>query len=237
MEISLKNITHHYQDGMGDQVTPLRNIDLTMRSGESLVLYGPSGCGKSTLLFILGCMLRPSEGEVDIDGRSVLRYGENELAELRNRRIGFMFQMCYLLPTLTVRENIMLPFWIQGGKTRDRGGEKKTVDLLLEQLELAERADFLPYQLSGGQRRRVAMARALANDPEMILADEPTAELDEEKKDFVGKWLGEQAGKKKIVVAATHDPQLAAYAGKVYSLSQGRLREKVLQKEIIRSSG
>ncbi|WP_018214558.1 ABC transporter ATP-binding protein [Desulfitobacterium hafniense] len=233
MEISLKSITHHYQDGMGDQVTPLRNIDLTMRSGDSLVLYGPSGCGKSTLLFILGCMLRPSEGEVDIDGRSILRYGEKELAELRNRRIGFMFQMCYLLPTLTVRENIMLPFWIQGGKARDRGTEKKTVALLLEQLELEERADFLPYQLSGGQRRRVAMARALINNPDLIVADEPTAELDEERKDFVGKWLKEQAGKKKIVVVATHDPQLAAHAGRVYSLSQGRLRERVLGKEVI----
>lgn len=120
----------------------------------------------------------------------------------------------------------MLPFWIQGGKARDGRTEKKTVELLLEQLELTERADFLPYQLSGGQRRRVAMARALANDPEVILADEPTAELDEEKKDFVGKWLGEQAGKKKIVVVATHDPQLAVYAGRVYSLSQGQLQEK-----------
>lgn len=237
MEISLKKITHYYRDGTGDQVTPLRNIDLTMRSGDSLVLYGPSGCGKSTLLFILGCLLRPSEGQVDIDGRSLRHYGEKELAELRNRKMGFMFQACYLLPTLTVKENIMLPFWIQGGKARDGRTEKKTVELLLEQLELTERADFLPYQLSGGQRRRVAMARALANDPEVILADEPTAELDEEKKDFVGKWLGEQAGKKKIVVVATHDPQLAVYAGQVYSLSQGQLQEKILGKGAVYGSG
>ncbi|EHQ91332.1 ABC transporter ATP-binding protein [Desulfosporosinus youngiae] len=237
MEVSLRNITHHYRDGMGERVTPLRNLDLTMRSGESLVLYGPSGCGKSTLLFILGCMLKPSEGQVTIDGCSLLQYGEKDLAELRNRKIGFLFQMCYLLPTLTVRENIMLPFWIRGGKAGDRGADSKAVERLLEQLELEERADFLPYQLSGGQRRRVAMARALANDPEMILADEPTAELDEEKKGFVGKWLGEQAGKKKIVVVATHDPQLAAYAGRVYSLSQGQLQEKVLARETVCSSG
>ncbi|AFL98657.1 MULTISPECIES: ABC transporter ATP-binding protein [Desulfitobacterium] len=226
MEISLKNITHHYRDGMGDRVTPLRNIDLTLRSGDSLIIYGPSGCGKSTLLFILGCMLRPSEGQVTIDGRSLLHYGDKDLAELRNQKIGFMFQMCYLLPTLTVKENIMLPFWIRGGKARDRRMEKRAVELLLEQLELGDRADFLPYQLSGGQRRRVAMARALVNDPDIILADEPTAELDEEKKDFVGKWLGEQAGKKKIVMVATHDPQLAAYAGRVYSLSQGQLQSR-----------
>ncbi|HHY28129.1 MAG TPA: ABC transporter ATP-binding protein [Desulfitobacterium dehalogenans] len=226
MEISLKNITHHYRDGMGDRVTPLRNIDLTIKSGDSLVIYGPSGCGKSTLLFILGCMLRPSEGQVTIDGRSLLQYGDKDLAELRNQKIGFMFQMCYLLPTLTVKENIMLPFWIRGGKARDRRMEKNAVELLLEQLELGDRADFLPYQLSGGQRRRVAMARALVNDPDMILADEPTAELDEGKKDFVGKWLGEQAGKKKIVMVATHDPQLAAYAGRVYSLSQGQLQSR-----------
>ncbi|AGA67719.1 ABC-type antimicrobial peptide transport system, ATPase component [Desulfitobacterium dichloroeliminans LMG P-21439] len=232
MQIVLKNVTHHYQDRAGEVVTPVCNIHLTINSGDSLAIYGPSGSGKSTLLFILGCLLRPSQGEMHLDGHSLLHYGEKELGELRNRKIGFMFQMCYLLPTLTVKENILLPLWIQKGRERDNGAGQKVVKSLLEQLGLGDRADFLPYQLSGGQRRRVAMARAMVSDPELILADEPTAELDEGNKIFVGKWLGQQAAKNKIVVIATHDPGLATYAGKVYNLSEGQLHEKALDKEI-----
>lgn len=233
MQVLLKNIAHHYQDGTGDRVSPLKGLDLELNNGDTVVIYGPSGSGKSTLLFILGCLLRPSEGNVLLDGQSLLQYGEKELAQIRNQKIGFMFQMCYLLPTLTVRENILLPHWIQGGVGKETNQNRETVELLLEQLDLKERADFLPYQLSGGQRRRVALARAMVNDPDIILADEPTAELDEEKKGFVGNWLGQLAKKSKIVVIATHDPQLAAYAGRVYNLRKGKLEEKKTDKKAL----
>lgn len=231
MNLTLKNVTHYFQDGTGERVTPLKNINLTVSSGDRLVIYGPSGSGKSTLLFILGCLLKPAQGEVLLDGHPLWESSEKELAQLRNRRIGFVFQMCYLLPTLTVRENILLPLWMQGKESLKSTQTKKTVESLLEQLGLEQRADFLPHQLSGGQRRRVALARALVNDPEIILADEPTAELEEEKRNFVGKWLIEGTKNNKIVVVATHDLSLASYAGKTFNLRHGQLEEIIVTKE------
>lgn len=231
MEMALKNVTHHYQDGLGEKITPLKNINFTIKNGERIVIYGPSGSGKSTLLFILGCLLKPSEGDILFAGQSLLQYGEKQLAEFRNQKIGFVFQLCYLLPTLTVEENIVLPLWIREKSGKSNKKNTKKVKDLLEQLDLEERAEFLPYQLSGGQRRRVALARAMINEPDIILADEPTAELDEERRMFVGKWLMEETPKDKIVVVASHDPALASYAGKVYDLKKGLLQERIINKK------
>lgn len=223
MEIRLENVSHTYQDGLGGQVRPLKGIQLTLKPGDTVSLLGPSGSGKSTLLHILGLLLRPTAGEVILDGQPVSAMEEKKLSWLRSLKIGFVFQRCYLIPTLTLRENIILPLWIRGRKGVKEKEALARVDSLLAQLDLEERADFLPYQLSGGQRRRTALARALANDPEIILADEPTAELDEELRLQLGKWLMEQANHQKIVVVATHDARLAACAKRGYVLSNGKL--------------
>lgn len=223
MEMRLENVSHIYQDGLGGQVRPLKGIQLTLKAGDSISLLGPSGSGKSTLLHILGLLMRPTEGEVMLNDQPVGAMEENELAQLRSLKIGFVFQRCYLIPTLTVRENILLPLWIRRKKGVSEQEVYNKVDGLLAQLDLEERADFLPHQLSGGQRRRTALARALANDPEIILADEPTAELDEELRIHLGRWLMEQANDQKIVVVATHDARLAAWAKRKYVLANGKL--------------
>ncbi|MFA5535708.1 MAG: ABC transporter ATP-binding protein [Bacillota bacterium] len=223
MEIELKDVSHVYQDGLGGQVQPIRGVNLNLKSGDTVSLLGPSGSGKSTLLHILGLLLKPSQGEVIFDGRSICMMDEKEKTYLRSYKIGFVFQRCYLIPTLTVKENILLPLWIKGRKKMNEMQANQRVDTLLKDLDLADRTQFLPHQLSGGQRRRVALARALANEPDLILADEPTAEQDESLRQHLGDWLMGQGRTGKIVVVATHDVVLAKNAEHVYSLKQGCL--------------
>jgi len=224
MEITLKEISHIYQDGLGGKVQPLNGIDLQLKSGDTVSLLGPSGSGKSTLLHILGLLLKPSQGEVVFDGNPVSEMNEKEMTYFRSFKIGFVFQRCYLVPTLSVKENIMLPLWINGKRVNEKGAEKKAKELL-EELDLTDRAHFLPHQLSGGQRRRTALGRALANNPVLILADEPTAEQDESLREHLGRWLMKQGKKGKIVVVATHDVNLAKITDRIYTLKQGRLYE------------
>lgn len=224
MEITLKKISHVYQDGLGGKVQPLNGIDLRLKSGDTVSLLGPSGSGKSTLLHILGLLLKPSQGEVVFDGKPVSEMNEKEMTYFRSFKIGFVFQRCYLVPTLSVKENIMLPLWIKGKRVNEKEAEKKANELL-EELDLTDRAHFLPHQLSGGQRRRTALGRALANSPELILADEPTAEQDESLREHLGRWLMEQGKKGKIVVVATHDVNLAKITDRIYTLKQGGLYE------------
>lgn len=223
MQIELQEVSHTFADGLGGEVTPLKGINLTLEPGDTVSLLGPSGSGKSTLLHILGLLLKPTKGEVVLNGQPVGQMGEKELAYIRSIKIGFVFQRCYLIPTLTVKENILLPLWIRGWKEVTEKEAQKKVDVLLEQLNLAERASFLPHQLSGGQRRRTALARALANDPALVLADEPTAEQDEKLRHHLGQWLMGQAAVQKIVVVATHDARLAACADRRYTLVNGKL--------------
>lgn len=223
MQIELQEVSHTFADGLGGEVTPLKGINLTLEPGDTVSLLGPSGSGKSTLLHILGLLLKPTKGEVVLNGQPVGQMGEKELAYIRSIKIGFVFQRCYLIPTLTVKENILLPLWIRGWKEVTEKEAQKKVDVLLEQLNLAERASFLPHQLSGGQRRRTALARALANDPALVLADEPTAEQDEKLRYHLGQWLMGQAAVQKIVVVATHDARLAACADRRYTLVNGKL--------------
>lgn len=223
VQVRLQKVSHIYQDGLGGKIMPLRGIDITLHPGDTMSLLGPSGSGKSTLLHILGLLLQPTEGEVILDGQAVGGMDEKSLAYLRSTQIGFVFQRCYLIPTLTVRENIRLPLWIRDGKKSIDKEAYNKVDSLLAQLDLEERSHFLPHQLSGGQRRRTALARALVTDPKIILADEPTAELDEELRLQLGRWLLEQAALQKIVVVATHDARLASYAKRRYVLANGVL--------------
>lgn len=222
MEIRLKKVSHSFDDGYGGWVEPLREVDVTLRAGETYAILGPSGSGKTTLLFIMGCLLRPTGGEVTIDGRNVYDLSESKFSELRGEKIGFIFQRCYLVPTLTAWENLALPGWVLGRNTQEKKLAGK-IEELLEQFGLAERAGFLPHQLSGGQRRRLALARALLNDPEVILADEPTAEMEETQRRKVGEWLFESRRRGKMVVVATHDPWLASQAQHIYTLREGKL--------------
>lgn len=222
MEIRLKNISHYFEDGYGGKVKPLEGVDLTLDAGASYAILGPSGSGKSTLLFIAGGLLRPSQGEVMVDGRNLADMSEDQLGELRGKKIGFIFQRCYLVPTLTVWENLALPAWVLG-KNRTSPELRAIIEELLVQLDLQERSRFLPHQLSGGQRRRVALARALVNDPEVILADEPTAEIDAAQRQRLGKWLFSLQQQGKTIVVATHDPWLANQADNVMNLQNGKL--------------
>lgn len=223
MQIILSKVSQHYAGKSGEAVVTLREVDLTVSPGDATAVLGSSGSGKSTLLFILGCMLRPSQGEVMIDQKIVSRLGEKELAALRSLKIGFILQQGFLLPTLTVWENVMLPVWIGGAKRFNKNETNHKVKRLLEEAGILERARFLPHQLSGGQKRRAAIVRALVNDPDLILADEPTAELDEANRSLVSRWLLAQAEEGKSVVIATHDPYLANFATRQYSLESGRL--------------
>lgn len=222
MQLTLSKVSHHYANKFGEVIVPLQEVDFSTDRGEVLTVLGPSGCGKSTLLFILGCLLRPTQGEVLIEGKAVSGLEEKDLVQLRSRRIGFILQQNVLLPALTVWENVLLPLWIGPKPFLKQEAEEKT-KRLLEEAGLLERAKFLPYQLSGGQRRRVAIVRALVHDPELILADEPTAELDDANRSLISKWLLRLAEQGKSVVIATHDPVLTNCASRVYTLDKGRL--------------
>lgn len=223
MQVTLTKVGHDYTNTFGEKVSPLKEINLDVHSGDSVTILGPSGSGKSTLLFILGCMLKPSRGEVMIDHVEVSGLEDRELAQLRLQKIGFVLQQNVLQPRLTVWENMMLPFWIGGAKGFNRKEADQKVKGLLEASGLMERANFLPHQLSGGQRRRAAIVRALVRDPELILADEPTAELDETNQAIISQWLMSLAAQGKTVVIATHDLCLAGLTRQVYNLDNGCL--------------
>lgn len=232
MEIELQKVSHYFPDGCGGKVMPLQEVDLKLKGGGSYALLGPSGSGKSTLLFIAGGLLRPAEGEVRVDGRSLASLSEAELGAFRGKKIGFIFQRCHLVPTLTVWENLALPAWVLGKNGKPGQNLHRAIMQILEQLGLSERAHFLPHQLSGGQRRRAALARALINNPEAILADEPTAEMDEGQRRVVGKWLLALREQGTTVMVATHDPWLAAQAQHVFTLQNGKLyRQNPLGKQ------
>ncbi len=201
-------------------VTALRDVTLDIHPGEHVAITGPSGCGKSTLLHVLGCVEPPSAGRLQFDGRDVARLTDAERSRIRLERVGFVFQRFFLLPMLTARENIELPLGECGvGKaTRlERSAE------LLEYVGLAHRADHRPPQLSGGEMQRVAIARALANRPPLLLADEPTGELDERTGRQVADLLDLVHADGNTVVVVTHDRTIAGRAGRRLCMHDGGL--------------
>jgi len=208
--------------------TALRGVDLKIKKGEFVSIVGPSGSGKSTLLHLLGCLDMPTTGEVYLDGMPISKMSGDELAEARNRKIGFVFQAFNLSPTLTVFKNVELPLMIS---EMDEGKRKPIVMECLSIVGLKEKVNNKPSQLSGGERQRVAIARALANRPEMILADEPTGNLDSKSGKDVMDFLSSLWRQRGItVVIVTHEPVVAAYSQRIIHIRDGRVEKETLQK-------
>jgi putative ABC transport system ATP-binding protein len=202
------------------ETTALNNVNLEVQKGEFVAVMGPSGCGKSTLLHIAGMLDNPTEGEYYFMGEEVSEYSEKKRANLRKGNIGFVFQSFNLIDELTVFENIELPLLYLGVAVKER---KRRVDDILEQLELVARRNHFPQQISGGQQQRVAVARALIANPKVILADEPTGNLDSSHGDEVMKLLVNLNENGTTVVMVTHSPAYADYANRVIHLFDGHI--------------
>jgi len=201
-------------------VTAVRNVTLQIRGGDHVAVRGPSGCGKSTLLHMLGCVETQTSGTLFFDGQDVSRLSDSRRSLLRLRQIGFVFQRFFLLPMLTARENVELPM-SEAGITKE--ARQQRVGELLEYVGLAARADHRPSQLSGGEMQRVAIARALANGPRLLLADEPTGELDEATGAQIAALLDRVNQTGTALVIVTHDLALADRAGRVLTMRDGRI--------------
>ena len=216
--IEMSGIKKVYTMG-SEKVEVLRGVDFVVREGDFIAIMGPSGEGKSTLMNIMGCLDRPTEGVYLFEGVDVLSLKDRELSRLRNRKIGFIFQQFHLIPWATALENVLLPLvYRQGVSAQD----VKRAKALLERLGLGERIDFRPGELSGGQQQRVAIARALIGDPSVILADEPTGNLDASSSEEVMKIFSELNREGITIVMTTHDPETAKYARQVKVLRNGR---------------
>jgi putative ABC transport system ATP-binding protein len=216
--IRLTGVSKVVQSGQ-DQLVILHPLDLEVPRAQFLSIMGPSGSGKSTLLGLIAGLDAPTSGRVEIDGEDLTSLGEDALARLRGAKIGFVFQFFHLLPSLTALENVLVPMEIAG--LPDAGAKSRK---LLEEVGLSERTHHYPSQLSGGEQQRVALARALANDPPILLADEPTGNLDSANgRHIVEILLGIHERRGTTIVLATHDPDLAARADRVLVLRGGRI--------------
>lgn len=215
--IQLKSLYKVYSQGT-DKVYALNNLSFEIEKGEFVVILGPSGSGKSTLLHILGGLDNPTEGEVVVDGVNIAGYSDDELAKYRRSDVGFVFQAFNLLPSLTAIENIEMPLLIDG-QTMDQ----EYMDEVMECLEIKALQKRLPSQMSGGQQQRIAIARALSNKPKMVLADEPTGNLDSEISDKVLKLLKETCKKYgQTLIMITHNEEIAKQADRVIRIKDGK---------------
>lgn len=218
IHLSARGLRQTYDLG-GSHLEVLRGVDLDVAKGEVVFLRGPSGAGKSTLLYILAGLEHPRAGSVSFEEKQVFDLGRDRLADLRNRRMGFVFQSYFLLPELTALENVMLPAMI-GGKSREQEARR-----LLDRVGLSGRLDHLPSQLSGGEQQRVAIARSLINDPGILFADEPTGNLDSATgAGIIDLLLGLARQDGRTFVAVTHDPALAALGDRQLFLKEGHLQ-------------
>jgi putative ABC transport system ATP-binding protein len=219
--VEARNVSRMFPMPAGP-VVALRNVSLSVDAGEYVAITGPSGCGKSTLLHLVGCLDTPSSGSLLFDRRDIAALSEAERGRLRLTRIGFVFQRFFLLPMLSAAENIELPQAEAGAPTGKR--RARTLELL-KYVGLSERADHLPSQLSGGEMQRVAIARALANGPALLVADEPTGELDDETGEQVATLFDRVNASGTAVLVVTHNPALAARASRRLAMKSGRLVE------------
>jgi putative ABC transport system ATP-binding protein len=216
--IRTEDLTRHFQ--MGEKVTALESVTLQIDAGEYVAITGPSGSGKSTFMGIVGCLDRPTRGRCWIDGEDTSGLSSDDLANIRNRKIGFVFQNFNLLERLNARENIELPLMYAGVSRRSRCGIAETA---LRTVGLADRGEHLPSQLSGGQQQRVAVARALVCSPKIILADEPTGALDSKSAGQIMALFRQLHEYGKTIVIVTHDPLVASHASRVIRFLDGRV--------------
>ena len=220
--IDVTNVSKTYETP-GGPVSVLRDLDLRVAAGEAVAIVGPSGSGKTTLLNLLGALDQPTSGSVSIDGTPLGGLDATAAARFRNRAIGFVFQLHYLLPQCSVIDNVLVPR-LAGGWSEDARTTRQRAEALLEQVGLRDRMAHLPWQLSGGEQLRVAIARALINQPKLILADEPTGSLDPATGERIADLLlRTQAGTRAALVVVTHNPALAQRMAKTYRFEAGRL--------------
>ena len=221
MVLTLEHVWRRYEVG-DSEIVALQDVTLEIADGDFVAITGPSGSGKSTLLQIVGLLDRPSEGSVQLDGQELGALDDDQRTSLRLHTLGFVFQRFHLLPTLTAIENVALPLEAAGAGVEAR---YERAAALLTMLGLGDRLQFQPAQLSGGQRQRVAIARALANEPRLILADEPTGELHSEDKANILQLFHRFHAEGRTVVVVTHDPEVADAAARHLEIRDGRLTE------------
>ena len=218
MILRAEKLTKEYEQGE-KRIRAVQNATFSVEEGEFVAIVGTSGSGKSTLLSMIGGLERPTSGEVFLDGESLYTLSDNRLSEIRNRQIGYVFQNYALLPVLTLRENILIPQLIAGG------GSKSYMEELFDLLGLRDRLDHLPSEASGGQQQRAAVARALVNQPKILLADEPTGNLDKQSaKELMDLLMETRKKLNQTILLVTHDPEIAARADRVLTMDGGVLR-------------
>ena len=224
--VEVRNVSKVYHLG-GEEIRALDHVTLDIESGEFISIIGPSGSGKSTLMHILGCLDSPTEGTVNLDGIMIQGASQRQLAGLRNRKIGFVFQFFNLLPKLNVMQNVELPMVYSGCSGRER---RERALHALEMVDLANRSKHRPSQLSGGQQQRVAIARALVNDPRIIFADEPTGNLDSHTGEAILDLFRKLNRDGRTIILVTHDPSIAAVTPRRIEIRDGRISDLVDRK-------
>lgn len=229
--IKLKKIVKSYPVA-GEDLVVLNNINLTIRKGEFVAIMGPSGSGKSTLMNIIGCLDKPTEGEFYLNGKLVSEYDENELAKVRNQSVGFVFQQFQLLPRLTALENVELPMIYAGIDKKERVERAKEA---LEKVGLSDRIHHLPNELSGGQKQRVAIARSIVNNPDIILADEPTGALDSKTGKQIMEMFELLHAEGTTIILVTHEAEIARYANRTIFVRDGMITtaEQIVDEDVL----
>lgn len=226
--IRIENVTKTYDMGE-NSVKALQGVSFTINQGEFVSIMGPSGSGKSTCMNMIGCLDRPSSGLVEINGKETAKMSEKELAELRNKTIGFVFQQYHLLPSMTVLENVMLPLRYQGIEKHLR---KEMAIKALEKVGLQNRKSHRPHELSGGQKQRVAIARAMVTNPKIILADEPTGALDSETGKQVLDMFRQINATGTTIILVTHDPEIGASTNRCIKIFDGKIKSDSMNIEV-----